>query len=237
MLDLIDSRTPTIRDHAADPAARLSYRHAPDGRGRRGSRPSFGSIRRARGIFPLDRLIVSKQARPYCPLRPFRDPRRPRFRRPSSRAAPAADDAGRIDVDQSAHPPASMANCSTSAIVHTVEAYEPDGQPCRRPLRRQDRRRLFRRKHVSPRDTTPPKSRSLHLVARLTRRPGIPIARHAIRDRPPGLVGLGAIEVSKESYRDMLADAVAQKADFWAWPKGKHVSGQEALAALAAPRD
>ncbi|QXX73975.1 leucyl/phenylalanyl-tRNA--protein transferase [Methylovirgula sp. HY1] len=46
------------------------------------------------------------------------------------------------------------------------------------------------------------------------------------------LESLGAIEVSKESYREMLADAVAGKADFWVWPKGRLITGGEALAAL-----
>lgn len=49
----------------------------------------------------------------------------------------------------------------------------------------------------------------------------------------PHLESLGAVEVSKETYRDMLADAVAQKADFWVWPKGRTVTGQDALAALS----
>lgn len=47
----------------------------------------------------------------------------------------------------------------------------------------------------------------------------------------PHLESLGAIEVSKETYRDLLADATAQKADFWVWPKGRTISGQEVLAA------
>jgi leucyl/phenylalanyl-tRNA--protein transferase len=48
----------------------------------------------------------------------------------------------------------------------------------------------------------------------------------------PHLETLGAIEVSKEVYRGMLADAVAQKANFWIWPKGVRVPGETALAAL-----
>jgi len=47
------------------------------------------------------------------------------------------------------------------------------------------------------------------------------------------LESLGAIEVSKETYRTMLADAVAHKGNFWIWPKDNGVSGREALAALA----
>ena len=51
----------------------------------------------------------------------------------------------------------------------------------------------------------------------------------------PHLESLGAIEVSKELYREMLAEAVAQKADFWVWPKNRKVAGAEVLAALARP--
>ncbi len=53
----------------------------------------------------------------------------------------------------------------------------------------------------------------------------------------PHLETLGAIEVSKEQYREMLAEAVAQRADFWVWPKDRRVSGQEVLAALARPAE
>jgi leucyl/phenylalanyl-tRNA---protein transferase len=49
----------------------------------------------------------------------------------------------------------------------------------------------------------------------------------------PHLESLGAVEVSKENYRDMLADAVARKADFWIWPKGHSMSGLDVLAILA----
>jgi leucyl/phenylalanyl-tRNA--protein transferase len=50
----------------------------------------------------------------------------------------------------------------------------------------------------------------------------------------PHLQSLGAIEVSKETYRVMLTDAVARKADFLVWPKDRVVPGREALAALVA---
>ena len=53
----------------------------------------------------------------------------------------------------------------------------------------------------------------------------------------PHLETLGAIEVSKEHYREMLAEAVAQGADFWVWPKNQKISGQEVLAALARPAE
>jgi leucyl/phenylalanyl-tRNA---protein transferase len=49
----------------------------------------------------------------------------------------------------------------------------------------------------------------------------------------PHLQSLGAIEVSKETYRLALADAVAHEGDFLVWPKNRPVSGHEVLAALA----
>ncbi|MDR3408616.1 MAG: leucyl/phenylalanyl-tRNA--protein transferase [Methylovirgula sp.] len=52
----------------------------------------------------------------------------------------------------------------------------------------------------------------------------------------PHLQSLGAIEVSKEGYRLMLAEAVAQKADFLVWPKDQAVSGSVVLEALAAAK-
>jgi len=48
----------------------------------------------------------------------------------------------------------------------------------------------------------------------------------------PHLQSLGAIEVSKETYRLMLADAVGQRGDFLVWPKDRIVPGREALATL-----
>ncbi|QAY96642.1 leucyl/phenylalanyl-tRNA--protein transferase [Methylovirgula ligni] len=49
----------------------------------------------------------------------------------------------------------------------------------------------------------------------------------------PHLQSLGAIEVSKEGYRLMLAEAVAEKAEFLVWPKERAVSGSTVLESLA----
>jgi leucyl/phenylalanyl-tRNA--protein transferase len=46
----------------------------------------------------------------------------------------------------------------------------------------------------------------------------------------PHLESLGAVEVSKEIYRTMLTDAVAHTGNFWIWPKDHAVSGCAALA-------
>lgn len=49
----------------------------------------------------------------------------------------------------------------------------------------------------------------------------------------PHLASLGAVEVPKETYRQLLAEAVAHRADFWTWPKDRRVFGAEALEVLA----
>jgi len=48
----------------------------------------------------------------------------------------------------------------------------------------------------------------------------------------PHLASLGAIEVPKKVYRRRLLDAMSHQGDFWSWPKDMCVSGREALAAL-----
>jgi leucyl/phenylalanyl-tRNA--protein transferase len=51
------------------------------------------------------------------------------------------------------------------------------------------------------------------------------------------LSSLGAVEVSRERYRELLEAALAPPAgNFWVWPKGRRVSGAEALAALQSQR-
>ena len=69
----------------------------------------------------------------------------------------------------------------------------------------------------------------VHLVARLARGGFRLLDTQFVT---PHLASLGAIEVPKEAYRRRLADAIAHHGEFWSWPKEKHVSGREALAAL-----
>ncbi|WP_395666429.1 leucyl/phenylalanyl-tRNA--protein transferase [Methylocella sp.] len=68
-----------------------------------------------------------------------------------------------------------------------------------------------------------------HLVARLRQ------GRFLLLDAQfvtPHLESLGAVEIAKADYRRLLAAAMAQHGDFWAWPRGRIVSGAEALEAL-----
>ncbi len=48
----------------------------------------------------------------------------------------------------------------------------------------------------------------------------------------PHLATLGAIEITREAYRVRLAKAMTHRGEFWVWPKHETVSGATALAAL-----
>lgn len=69
----------------------------------------------------------------------------------------------------------------------------------------------------------------VHLVARLARGGFRLLDTQFVT---PHLASLGAVEVSKETYRRRLADAMEHLGNFWSWPRDKIVSGREALAAL-----
>ena len=100
----------------------------------------------------------------------------------------------------------------------------------RRPLWRLARRGVFRREHVSPGARTPRRSALVHLIARLR------IGGYRLLDTQfvtPHLASLGAVEVSREAYLQMLGQALSIDADFNAWPTSRPMSGCEALAHLA----
>lgn len=73
------------------------------------------------------------------------------------------------------------------------------------------------------------KAALVHLVARLAKGGFRLLDTQFVT---PHLATLGAIEVPKQTYRRKLADALAYEGNFWSWPKGFHVPGAEALAAL-----
>ncbi|THD44839.1 MAG: leucyl/phenylalanyl-tRNA--protein transferase [Bradyrhizobium sp.] len=74
----------------------------------------------------------------------------------------------------------------------------------------------------------------IHLAARL-RRGGFRLLDAQFVT--PHLAGLGAIEITREDYRRRLAAAVDQTADFSAWPPEIAMSGREALSAATAEND
>jgi leucyl/phenylalanyl-tRNA--protein transferase len=70
----------------------------------------------------------------------------------------------------------------------------------------------------------------VHLVARLRAGGFRLLDTQFVTDH---LASLGAIAVPKHAYHLLLADAVPRNAKFWVWPKYEAVSGARALAALA----
>jgi leucyl/phenylalanyl-tRNA--protein transferase len=69
----------------------------------------------------------------------------------------------------------------------------------------------------------------VHLVGRLRAGGFVLLDTQFVTDH---LARFGAVEVPRERYRLLLDDAVTQSADFYVWPKGEPVGGDEALAAL-----
>jgi leucyl/phenylalanyl-tRNA--protein transferase len=74
----------------------------------------------------------------------------------------------------------------------------------------------------------------VHLVARLKR------AGFRLLDAQfvtPHLAGLGAVEISREDYRERLAAAIDEPAEFRAFPADEAMSGGQALALALSPSD
>jgi leucyl/phenylalanyl-tRNA--protein transferase len=71
----------------------------------------------------------------------------------------------------------------------------------------------------------------VHLVARL-RRGGFRLLDTQFVTAH--LAQFGAIEVTRKIYQGLLAEAVADAAEWWVWERGRPVSGIEAMAALEA---
>jgi leucyl/phenylalanyl-tRNA--protein transferase len=70
----------------------------------------------------------------------------------------------------------------------------------------------------------------VHLVARLRAGGFQLLDTQFVTDH---LATLGAIAIPKHAYHRRLAEAVAEKADFWVWSKSERIQGSTALAALA----
>lgn len=69
----------------------------------------------------------------------------------------------------------------------------------------------------------------VHLVARLKRGGFTLLDTQFVTSH---LAQFGAIEIPRRAYKQMLRTALEHDGDWYAWPKGRTVSGEEALAAL-----
>ncbi|MDB5533740.1 MAG: leucyl/phenylalanyl-tRNA/protein transferase, partial [Hyphomicrobiales bacterium] len=79
------------------------------------------------------------------------------------------------------------------------------------------------------RETDASKVALVHLVARL-RQGGFRLLDTQFVT--PHLVTLGAIEIPRADYHAQLDQALGEMGDFYVWPKGQAIGGQDALEAL-----
>ncbi len=179
----------------------------------------------ARGIFPLDRMIVSKKLARTIRSDRFEVRVDYDFEGVIDNCAAAA--AGREKTWINERIRALYGELFRIGHVHTIEAWQ-DGELVG-GLYGVALGSAFFGESMFHRRTDASKVALIHLAARLF------AGGFQLLDTQfltPHLESLGAIEVSKDVYRGMMADAVAHKANFWIWPKGEIVSGQTALAAL-----
>lgn len=185
----------------------------------RDARELFWVEPEARGIFPLDRLIVSRSL--------AKTVRSDRYR-------VVADRAFETVVLACAEREKTWINDEivrlygelfASGHAHSVEAYE-DGVLVG-GLYGVSLRGAFFGESMFHRARDASKAALVHLVARLR------IGGFRLLDAQfltEHLESLGAVEIPREAFRLRLAEALARRADFGAWPAHAAMSGAEALA-------
>lgn len=115
-------------------------------------------------------------------------------------------------------------------FVHTVECWR-DGRLVG-GLYGVALRRAFFGESMFHRETDASKVALSHLVARLIR------GGFSLLDTQfmtTHLASLGAAEIARDDYHRQLEQAMLASADFFVWPKGEAISGEEALLALGRP--
>lgn len=179
-----------------------------------------------RGIFPLDRLNISKSL--------AKTVRQDRFEIRVDHDFDAVIDAcaahyeGRDKTWINARIRSLYRQLFDMGRVHTVEAWSED--QLAGGLYGVHLGAAFFGESMFHRKTDASKVALVHLAARLAK------GGFRLLDAQfltPHLASLGAIETTKDTYRRMLSHALAREGDFWCWPKGRNVLGAEALAALA----
>ncbi len=185
----------------------------------------------ARGVFPLDGLIVSRSLAKVV--------RSDRFRVEVDRDFDAVIDAcagGGADRPQTwinAQIRALYRDLFDRGFAHTVEVYDRAGALAGGLYGLQIGAAFFGESmfHVA-RDAS--KVALVHLVGRLRAAGARLLDTQFVT---PHLQSLGAVETPRETYHRMLDDAIGRSANFFVWPKDEPVSGRVALAAaLDAPR-
>lgn len=179
----------------------------------------------ARGIFPLDHMIITKKLARI--IRADRFEIRVDYNFGAVIDACAAAAAGREKTWINGRIRTLYGELFDLGHVHTIESWQ-DGELVG-GLYGVSLGSAFFGESMFHRRTDASKVALIHLAARLY------AGGYRLLDTQfvtPHLETLGAVEVSKETYRAMLADAIAHKADFWVWPKDASVTGRQALDAL-----
>jgi leucyl/phenylalanyl-tRNA--protein transferase len=179
----------------------------------------------ARGIFPLDGLIVSKSLAKTVRSERFEIRVDYDFEAVIDGCAAAYEGRDKTWINRRIR--SLYHQLFDMGHVHTVETWR-DGRLVG-GLYGVSLGAAFFGESMFHRETDASKAALVHLAARLTKGGFRLLDAQFIT---PHLASLGAIEVPKEAYRLLLVDAVSRRGDFWTWERGRRVSGVEALAAL-----
>jgi leucyl/phenylalanyl-tRNA---protein transferase len=180
----------------------------------------------ARGIFPLDGIVISKSLRKV--VRADRFEVRVDYDFDAVIDGCAAPDTGREKTWINDRIRTLYRELFDMDHVHTVETWF-DGELVG-GLYGVSLGAAFFGESMFHRKTDASKVALVHLAARLA------AGGFSLLDAQfvtPHLATLGALEIPRDAYRVRLAKAMAHRGDFWVWPKGERVSGAQALAALA----
>ncbi|WP_244532097.1 leucyl/phenylalanyl-tRNA--protein transferase [Methylocapsa palsarum] len=182
-----------------------------------------------RGVFPLDRLIVSRSLAKTVRSDRFEIRVDHDFPAVIDACASAYEDREKTWINQRIRE--LYGQLFDEGHVHTVEAWR-DGALAG-GLYGVHIGAAFFGESMFHRVTDASKVALVHLAARLVN------GGFSLLDSQfvtPHLASLGAVEVSQRTYRSQLAEAVSRQGNFWAWPRSFRVPGAEALRALTLRR-
>jgi leucyl/phenylalanyl-tRNA---protein transferase len=180
----------------------------------------------ARGIFPLDKIIISTSLSKCVKSNRFEVKVDHDFDGVIDGCAAAYEGREKTWINERIR--TLYAELFEQGFVHTVECWH-DGELVG-GLYGVALGAAFFGESMFHRETNASKVALVHLAARLA------AGGFKLLDTQfvtPHLATLGAIEVSKHAYRALLSEAVAAEADFWHWPRDRHAIGKEALIVLA----
>jgi leucyl/phenylalanyl-tRNA--protein transferase len=182
-----------------------------------------------RGVFPLDRLIISRSLAKCVRSDRFEIRVDHDFSAVIDACASAYEDREKTWINDRIRE--LYGQLFAEGHVHTIEAWR-NGELVG-GLYGVHIGAAFFGESMFHRETDASKVALVHLAARLVN------GGFSLLDTQfvtPHLASLGAIEISQAAYRSTLADAVLREGDFWAWPRSRAVSGAEALGVLSVRR-